>query len=138
MKNDEFVETSAESKRKLLALIIAGVAIALLQRVLFAHVRQLPFCSQAHWSWGLLAGCLAMLPIVGLFTGRYALKLLHYGQYPLPGAWVWKRTPITRGRAVRFRAYGLLLGTVAFFAIFLYGWHVLAPMVATISARCAT
>ena len=142
MKTNEFVETSAKSRRNLLALTIATVLIGaaltfLLRPALFSHIKQLPPCGQAHWAFGLFMGSLGLLPVVGLWGVNYARKLLKYGQFPLPGAWVWRRTPVARGRAVQLRAYGIMFCSVAFFAIFFYGWRVLWPMVAAISHRCA-
>ena len=142
MKTNEFVETSAESRRKLLALSVAGVLFGaaltfLLRPALFAYIKQLPACGQAQWSFGLLICSLGLLPVIGLWAGNYARKPLKHGQIPLPDAWVWRRTPVTRGRMVQFRAYGIMLCSVAFFAVFFYGWHVLWPMVAAISHRCA-
>jgi hypothetical protein len=137
----EFIETSQGSRRKLLGLglvaIVLGAAWAFFLRpALFAHIKQLPACDQAHWSVGLLMGILGLLPIAGLFAGNYARKLIKHGQFPLPHAWVWRRTPVTRGRAVRYRAYAIALCSATLFAVFLYGWHVLWPMLAAISRRC--
>ena len=141
MKTNEFVETSANSKHKLLALSVAAVSFGaaltfLLRPALSAYIKQLPACAQAQWSFGLLIGSLGLLPIIALWSGNYARKLLKHGQFPLPDAWVWQRTPITRGRMVQVRAYSIMLCSIAFLAIFFYGWHVLWPM-AAISHRCA-
>ena len=142
MNSNEFVETSAKSKRKLIALSVAAAFLwaaqaLFLRPALFAYIKQLPACGQAEWSFGLLIGSLGMLPVVGLWGANYARKLLKHGQYPLPNAWVWRRTLVMRGRMVRLRAYGIMFCSIAFFAIFFYGWYVLWPMVAAISSRCA-
>jgi MFS family permease len=137
----EFIETSPASRRKLLALGLVAVVLGavwafLLRPTLFAHIRQLPACDQAHWSVGLLIGALGLLPIAGLSAGIHARKLVKHDQFPPPDAWVWRRTPIRRGRGVRYRAYAIAFCSAALFAIFLYGWHVLWPIVAAISRRC--
>jgi len=138
----EFIETSPGSRRKLLALVFVAVVLGaawtfLLRPALFAHIRQLPACDQARWSVGFLVGALGLLPIAGLSAGNHARKLIKHGQFPLPDALVWRRTPITRGPKARYLAYAIALCSAALFAIFLYGWHVLWPMLAAISRRCA-
>jgi hypothetical protein len=138
----EFIETSGESRRKLLVLSLVAVVLGavwtfLLRPALFAHIQGLPDCDQARWSVGLLLGALGLLPVAGLWAGHYARKLIRHGQFPLPGAWVWRRTPITRGRPVRYRAYAIGVCSAALFALFLYGGVVFWPMVANLSHRCA-
>lgn len=143
MNDSEFLRTSPKAKRNLLSLMIAAVALGatfafVLRPALFEHIRQLPACGQARWSFALLLSSLGLLPVVSLWAGTYARKLFKFGQHPLPGAWVWRDTPIARGRSVQVRAWGTLTCSIALMAIALWGWHALWPVVATISSRCAT
>ena len=54
-----------------------------------------------------------------------ALKLLRHGQSPLPGTLVFVRTPIKRGHAVRWRAYGLFAWSVIALMLPIWGWHLM-------------
>lgn len=109
----DFIEPSKSSRKKLLMLVIGAALIGgLLQFVLmpqyFAFVKALPPCDQFPWLRGALAVVIFSVPAIAIFWAiPHARKLLKYEQIPLPGAWVWRRTPIKRGASVRWMAYGL-------------------------------
>lgn len=59
-----------------------------------------------------------------------------HGQFPLPDAWVWRRTAIQRGWRVRLRAGVLMACAFALVGIAAYGWMTFWPMLGAVSARC--
>lgn len=128
---DEYIEPTPQGRRNLAGLSIVGVVAAVLcrfwlQPTLFRYIQSLPVCDQLPWWQGLLSSALAALLFVASLCSWHALKLLRCGQSPLPGTWVFRRTRIQRGVAVRRRAYLLLfLSALAILAAW-HGWQKLS------------
>jgi hypothetical protein len=142
MEPNEFVEPTAKTRRNLLALfaialLVGGLFTLVLKPALLGFITQLPVCEQARWSFGLLIAYLCPLPVIAVWTGNYARKLLKFNQSPLPGAWVWRRTPVKRGRLVRLQAYATIACSATLLIAPFYAWYVLQPMFAAVSQRCA-
>ena len=142
MEPAEFVEPTAKTRRNLLALFAVALLVGallkfVLQPAVLGFIKQLPECEQARWSFGLLIASLCPLPVIAVWTSNYARKLLKFNQSPLPGAWVWRRTPVKRGRLVRLQAYAIIACSAALLAAPFYAWYVFQPMFAALSERCA-
>ena len=141
MESGDFVEPSADARRKLLALYFAAVLVAALlvffvRPTLLGFIGSLPACERARWSLTLLAALLAPLPFVAAWVALHARRLIAVGQWPLPGAWVWRRTPVRRGRALRVQAYALMACATGLVAATLYGGYVLQPLFSALAQRC--
>jgi len=114
----QFIEPTPAGRRKIVAMILGGMVAALviklwLSPAYFAHIRGLPVCDQLPWLRNtLIVGMLLPLVVALAWAIPTALKLLQHGQSPLPGTLVFVRTPIKRGRAVLWRAYGLFAWSV--------------------------
>ena len=128
----EFIEPTPASRRKIIAMILGGVIAGLIIKLwlspaYFGHIRNLPACEQLPWLRDtLIVGMLLPLVIAVAWAIPTALKLLQYGQSPLPGTLVFVRTPIKRGRAVRWRAYGLFAWSVVALVLPIWGWRLVA------------
>jgi hypothetical protein len=108
----EFIEPTAASRRKLAMLfvvaLIAGVGIIELLKAQTAELNTRSICESITtvWLWFVVAfGGLIMCGIWAAWMAHQALKL---NQLPLPGTWVFRRTPILRDGAVKWRAYAML------------------------------
>ncbi|MGZ3238164.1 MAG: hypothetical protein ACXU8A_12395 [Burkholderiaceae bacterium] len=61
----------------------------------------------------MLIGFASIATLIGLGTILYGRKILRNAQYPLGNAWVWRDTPIQRGRiAVRFGWFHIATGVL--------------------------
>ena len=137
----EFIEPTSRTRRNLLALYVGavvagGVLVLFVRPTLLAFIRGLPLCEQARWSVAVLVACLLPLPIIAAWMGAYARKLLKFNQSPLPDAWVWRRTLVKRGRAVRIQAYALVTSSAVLLLAPLYAWHVIEPLVSALRGHC--
>ena len=126
----EYIEPTREGRRNLVVLIvitvIAGATIKLwLLPALFSHIDSLPKCDQIRWLRVCLIGISAAPPLITLWSIPYAIRLLKLNQSPLPGSWVFLRTPIKRGLVVRLRAFGLLSASALALAIPVIGVYAL-------------
>jgi hypothetical protein len=141
MEKAEFIEPGVHARRNLLALYLAAVVIGALivffvRPALLTFLNGLPICERAQWSARLLLAYLAPLPVVGAWVVVHACRLLKANQSPLPNAWVWRRTPVKRGRPVRVQAYVLLACTAALLFVLLYAWHAFQPFWSALQQRC--
>jgi hypothetical protein len=128
--SDEFIEPTPESRRNLLllffaALVVAGALKFWLMPALFSHIAGLPRCEQLRWLRGVLLVAIATPAIFGMWAIPQSLRLFKLNQSPLPGTWVWRRTPVRRGRAVRLRAAYVLVVGLAALAFPILGLHLL-------------
>jgi hypothetical protein len=126
----EYIEPSATTRRKARALVFAAVVVATLALLVlaprfFAHVRSLPTCEQFRWLQGSLIALLAIMPVFGIWGAWLARSVLKHQQWPLPNAWLLRRTRIRRGFAAKACAYGLLVASGLAIAIPLLGWALL-------------
>ncbi|MFC4763546.1 hypothetical protein [Dyella koreensis] len=141
---DEFIEPTSRGRRNLVVLLVMGGMLAIvyrlwLQPALLGHIHSLPLCDQLPWWRGLLISVLASLLFVALLLAWHARQLLRHGQLPPPGTWVFRRTKIQRGVAVRRRAYLLLVFSTLAVLMTWYGWQNLSatPLFHPLE-KCAT
>ena len=126
----EYIHPTQEGRRNLIALIlfslVAAIAIEFwLLPAFFAHLHSLPKCNQWTWLRAILLSVIFFPPLVALWAIPHSLRLLKLNQFPLPGVWVLRLTPIQRGRPVRIRAIALLLLSALALAFPLLGLHLL-------------
>ena len=105
----EYLEPTPATRRKLALVVLAGVLlVALLEfwlkPTLLHFIDSLPICAQLPWWRGLLVSAICILPLAALLPLFQARKLLRVKQWPLLDAWVFRCTPIQRGRVVTIRA----------------------------------
>jgi hypothetical protein len=139
----QFIEPTPAGRRKIIAMIlgavVAGLVIKLwLSPAYFGYIRGLPVCNQIPWLRNtLIVAMLGPLVVAAAWAVPTALKLLTHGQWPLPGTLVFVRTPIKRGRAASWRAYGMLAWSAFALMIPIYGWHMMAQTrIFSPPARC--
>lgn len=125
------IDPTPASRRKLLLLIVAVTAgAALLKFVLMprllGHIQTLPLCERLRWLQALLIGLLASTAVAGVHFAWYARRVSRAGQWPLPDAWVWRRTPVRRGSAVRWRVRGMMACAIVAMAMPWVGWQLLS------------
>ncbi|WP_266172032.1 hypothetical protein [Dyella subtropica] len=125
---DEFIEPTPQGRRSLIVLLVIGVVLAIsyrfwLQPALLGYIHSLPLCDQLPWWRGLLISVLVSFLFVAFLSTWNALQLLRHGQSPPPGTWVFQRTKIQRGVAVRRRAYFLLAIAALAVLIAWYCWQ---------------
>jgi len=126
--NAEFLEPTPASRRKLTALLVAALAggASLIEwlKSYLAELKSRPICDTLEPVLVLGILILASLLLLSAWVAWTARKVLRLDQWPLPGTWVFRRTPIQRGRKVVLRAYamlGLAVLVVAFVAFASYG-----------------
>jgi len=128
----QFIEPTPSGRRKIATIIVGGIVSSLviklwLSPAYFGHIRGLPVCDQLPWLRNtLIVGMLFPLAIALVWAIPTALKMLKFGQSPLPGTVVFVRTQIKRGSTVRWRAYGLLAWSLLALVLPFWGWHLLA------------
>lgn len=131
MSEPEFIEPTPEGRQKLVMLIACQMlVILLLDQWLFPawsrHLQTLPRCERFTQMMGALQTLFLAVPlIVGVFAVIFARKLLRQRQFPLSGAWVWRRTRIQRGRIVQLRAYALLVMSALAWLVPMYVFSVM-------------
>jgi len=141
--SSEFIEPSAHGRRNLLVLCVGGIAAGAFVRfyllpALFAFVAALSPCEQFRWLQDALLASLGPLPLFAVWALLYARQLLKFERSPLPNAWVLRRTPVRRGRSVRWQAYGLIACALVAFAAPIGAWQALASVdLMGGSARCS-
>lgn len=128
--SDDFIDPTPEGRRNLLLLLLLGIVLGgalqfWLKPAFFASLHSLPPCDQLKWLRVCLIAALATPPLLTLWAIPHSLKMLKYKQSPLPGAWVFRRTPVRRGRAVQLQAFFLLLVSAFCLAFPFLGWQVL-------------
>jgi len=128
---EDFIDPTPESRRKLLWLIAAALLLGALATYWLlpwfrTQMQVLPPCEAIRLArWALLV-LLLSLPLTAIgWALPLAWRLWKVGQFPLPGAWVLRRTPIQRGRAVRIRAVALVLWSVLSVALAIWGTYTL-------------
>jgi len=123
----DFIDPTPESRRKLLWLIAAVLLLGALATYWLlpwfrTQMQVLPPCEAIRLArWALLVFLLS-LPLTAMgWALPLAWRLCKTGQFPPPGAWVLRRTPIRRGRAVRIRVVALVLWSVLSIALAIWG-----------------
>ena len=126
--NTDYLEASPQSKRRVVLFFVIALVIGLVMvEVLEAHlerVKALPFCDQLadlRWLW--TGACLG-LAALGIWTGWMAQRSLKLKQWPLPSAFIFRRTPIHRGNAARWRAFAVLGCSVILLGGSTWSWYV--------------
>ena len=139
----EYLEPTAAMRRNLALVVLAGVLVVALLEIwlkptVLHFIDNLPICAQLPWWRGLLVSAICIFPLAALFPLFQARKLLRFKQWPLPGAWVLRRTPIQRGRVVTVRAYVLIFVGVVILGITPYlAWQVTKVPFFSVPRGCA-
>jgi hypothetical protein len=119
---DETEVVKAMPRQRAIALLsialLAGLLVLLLNRyALMPWLRD--YLTVADRSTGLLRfrqvmAVVALVPLAGAtIPALQAWNILRTGQFPAPDAWVWRDTPVRRGRAAQLRAVLLSLCALA-------------------------
>lgn len=129
----QFIEPTRASRVKVIALLVGvGIAVWAIDRwvfpAYFGYITRLPKCDSLPWLRATVIG-MSLFPLVLAATWAVptARKVLREGQWPISGTWVFSRTPIKRGPAVRWRAYALLAWSLLAAAIPFWGLYLMAP-----------
>ncbi len=86
----------------------AGASLGLL--LALSRARVLAWLARRFGPWGPLFGAAALQLAVAVFLGWYGYRILASRRFPPPGAWVWRPTPVHRGRAAGLRGWFHLAG----------------------------
>jgi hypothetical protein len=126
--SEDLLEPTPRGRRNLILLCIGAVAVAFALKIwlmptLFGYINSLPVCDQLPWWRAVLISTVALLPLAAVQSTLYARKLIKSGQNPPPGTWVFRRTPIKRGRMVRVQAYAILLAAALMLVLTWYSAH---------------
>lgn len=144
--SEEFLEPTRQGRRNLL-LAFAALAIGFLliqawaMPAFFDYVNVLPSCERIS---ALEKLTIALLLLPAMAAGAWGIvrarKLIRLEQFPLPGDWVIRRTPIRRGRVVRRNGYALLAISVALLVLPFGGLYFTDPVFMSIKEkhRCIT
>lgn len=135
----EFIETSTAMRIKIAASVVALLGVLesakrWLMPALIDRTKALPPCEQYELLVGSIKVLFFSVPVVlSIVMGTFAIRLLKHQQFPLPGAWVWRRTKVSRGRAVRIRAYLILASCLALYGFVAWGSSTFAKAAAAAS-----
>jgi hypothetical protein len=109
--NDEFLEPTPASRRKLALLFVAAVGsgafVIELLKAYEARLQLRPVCESVEPVLVMWAACLGALVLAAVWVAWLARRALKLNQWPLPGTWVFHRTQIYRGPQVVWRAYAM-------------------------------
>jgi len=140
--NAEFIEPTSASRRKLavffVGAIVAGVLAIELVEAYLADLMSRPICEAIEPVSVLLAAVLGAVLLCAPWAAWIARKALKLNQWPLPGTWVFRRTPIQRGRPVIWRAYAMLAWAVLVVATVAYASYVSWSLMHRVDARCTS
>ncbi|HEX2531715.1 MAG TPA: hypothetical protein VHK70_09630 [Burkholderiaceae bacterium] len=93
-----------------LALLFWLVALPLLETTLRSSP---PAPNALRLARAVLIGFAGVGLLASLALITHACKILRHGQYPAPGAWVWRDTKIVRGRpAIRYARTCIVVATI--------------------------
>jgi hypothetical protein len=139
--NTDYLEASPQSKRRFVLLFVVALVIGLvIIELLEAHlerVKTLPFCDQlANLRWLWTGACLG-LATLGIWTGWMAQRSFKLKQWPLPSAFIFRRTPIHRGNSAKWRAFAVLGYSVILLGGSAWSWYVVEKWAERVeSQRC--
>ena len=141
--SDEFIEATPASRRKLAAIFVVAIVggLVTLEYMLpeyLAYIRTLPFCDQVDWVEATFLMLLLGFAIPVPWLGHSAREVLRREQWPLPGSWVWNRTPVERGPGVRRRGRAMLAAAVSLLVIPLLMGFLVHDFFSQARERCAT
>ncbi len=121
--NDEFIEPTRHGRAGLILIWLVGVAgMAFLQFWVRPLLMTLQGCDRVLLLERTLASGIGISMALVICGGYSALKALKFKQMPLPGSWVWRRTPVQRGRRVTLKAYVFLAGSVILVLSLAWSW----------------
>jgi hypothetical protein len=137
----EYIEPTKAGRTKmvLIAMAIAGLLEAAKRWLVppfMAHVNTLPECEQYVWlANAVQAVCFVVPLLLSAFRIPIAVRMLRHQQFPLPGAWVWRRKKIQRGRIVVARAYLILVLCLVAYVFPFWARHILVK--SNVHERCS-
>ena len=131
--NTEYVEPNRG--RMLRRLVLLAVLIycyvnidAYWQR-LMGFVKALPPCEQIPWLRTIAIAMVVLLMLGPVLVAWEGYRILQFRQWPLPGAFVWRRTKIKRDRWVPVRAYAQFAAALAVAVGIVYLVHLMWPFI---------
>jgi len=128
-RTQEFIEPTPQSRRRFAirwGIAAAGLLLALaLGKLWFAFLNSLPVCDDLPYLRATLLAWIIVPFFVGIYYLRLGRRMLIHQQWPPPGRPVFMRQRIRRGRAVRWRAYGLLTMSAVALATPAWGGYLL-------------
>jgi len=140
--NSEFIEPTSASRRKLaiffVAALVVGVLVIELLEAYLAELKTRPLCETIEPLSVLSISILGGLLLCAAWGAWLARKTLKLNQWPLPGTWVFRRTPIQRGRRVIWRAYAILAWAVLMLASVVFASYLFWGLMDRVDARCGS
>ena len=138
----QFIEPTADSRRKFamlwVAALVVGLAVIELLEIQSDRVKTQPICESltmfSLWC-ALVFGGLALCGLWAASMGHRSLKL---GQWPLPGTWVLRRTPIHRGASAKWRAYAIFAWGIVAIGGAGFSWYIAWDLGDRAASHCAT
>ncbi|MEP7044266.1 MAG: hypothetical protein ABI843_14475 [Dokdonella sp.] len=122
---NEYAEPTPQSRRRFaVQWLVAGAILAVglvVNHFWFAFLKSLPGCDDIPYLRATLLAWLIIPFLLGIYGLRLGRRLLVHQQWPPPDRPLFKRQRISRGRAVRWRAYGILVASVILLATPLWG-----------------
>lgn len=144
-KTEEFAEPTPQSRRRFVIqsvlIILAFLFAVWFGKLWFAFLKSLPACEDLPYIRAMLVAWVVVPSVIGVYGVWVGRRLLVHQQWPPPGRALFKRQRISRGRAVRWRAYWLLAISALSLATPIWGGYLLSlsgifsPPVA--GSRCA-
>ena len=143
MKPIEFIEPTARSRLKFVLVHALAIGFVVAVKIFWPRVmdfvNSLPLCNQLPWLQGIAAAFFALSPLTALFLFWHAERIRSSNQAPPPGAIVFFRTPIKRGRAAMLQVYLCRITGIAAILLPLYFgakiWPSISPVFISV-AEC--
>ena len=138
----EFIEPTADSRRKFavlwVAALVVGVALIELFEFQMDHANRQPICENLTMFSLWCAFVFGGLALCGLWAASIGHRALKLDQIPLPGTWVLRRTPIYRGSSARWRAHAVFAWGIFVIAGAGFSSYVVWDTFDRAASRCAT
>lgn len=138
--SEEFIEPTRQSRRNLL-LVYAALVIGFVflqswaMPAFFDYGKSLPPCDQVIVLIKAIIATLLFPVAIGIWGVFHARKLIELKQFPLPGTWVFRRKLIKRGRAIRYRAYALLVLSVVLIVLCFASLRFIKPVFMSLAMK---
>ena len=133
-KDQEFIEPSREQRRRnciayVVLVLVMAATLEAYERLYEPFLDGLPLCERIDWVGGTMIAICAVLAAFGCGVMWSAYRVLRAGQMPVSAAFLIARVRLYRGRAARWRAWGLaawgfgVICIAAAIVLFMYNGH---------------